>query len=589
MIFAELGCEEAIDCYLAHSVIAGKQRIRKGQQLTSELIRQLQENGVSRVTVAKLEAGDIHEDEAATQLAAALAGSGLYLGEARTGRVNVFAAGTGLLAVERQLVLASNSVSSAITIATLPENSWVPQGKMVATAKIIPFGVAAKALQAAITAGTSGDGQLSALQLHAPQPQRAHLIQTTLPGTSTKLLEKTVQITRDRLHARAASLISSSDCAHESQSLATVLNALIKSPDCQTGDWILLAGASAISDSNDIIPSAVRQLGGVIDRFGIPVDPGNLLMTGQLNTHAVIGLPGCARSPKLNGFDRFLDRLSCGLALEESWINSLAVGGLLNEIPERPQPRSALPKLKNAENSQTSDKTGKMTAVVLAAGQSSRFGTDNKLLAVWNGKPVLRQTLDALTASDIDEILLVTGYEREQVIDTLPQLQADANGEAHTATYSNDAGRERPLTVIHNSHFTEGLASSLRSAISFLSIRDKPAEIEHSQAVMVCLGDMPAITTSTYDQLIAAWRAACAADKASADCAFIPSYRERIGNPVILTASLFDNLLSLRGDSGARKLLASSPGIVKQIAVNDAAVLLDIDTPAELDSLEPKL
>ncbi len=594
MIFAELACEEALDCFLAHSVLAGKQRIRKGQQLTPQLVRQLSENGIKQVTVAKLEAGDIHEDEAATQLATALAGTGLYLGEARTGRVNVFAATTGLLDIDCQRVLASNSISSAITIATLPENSWVPQGKMVATAKIIPFAVAGSALQAAITAGTASDGTGSALQLHAPQPHRAHLLQTTLPGTTNKLLQKTIQVTRNRLHARSASLISTSDCAHESHTLAAALDTLLKSTECQAGDWILIAGASAISDSNDIIPSAIRQLGGVVDRFGIAVDPGNLLMTGQLHTHTVIGLPGCARSPKLNGLDLFLDRMSCGLALDDSWINSLAVGGLLNEIPERPQPRTTLPtKQSTTESEQVNKKTGKITAVVLAAGQSTRFGANNKMLAIWNGKPVFRHTLDAITGSDVDEILLVTGHQRQLLLDALPTtLQTDANHAVSTTLYSNESGQEQQLTVLHNAHFAEGLASSLRTAISFLTTRDKPPEVAQTQAVLVCLGDMPAISSNTYDQLIAAWRTSNEEQneqedgEASRACAFIPKYHQRTGNPVLLTSSLFDNLLSLTGDSGARKLLASSPGIVQHIDVDDAAVLLDIDTPAELESLE---
>ena len=86
-------------------------------------------------------------------------------------------------------------------------------------------------------------------------------------------------------------------------------------------------------------PEAVRAAGGKIRRFGMPVDPGNLLFVGRLKKRPVIGLPGCARSPALNGADWVLSRVVCGIDVGNKDIAGMGVGGLLKEIPTRPMPR----------------------------------------------------------------------------------------------------------------------------------------------------------------------------------------------------------------------------------------------------------
>ena len=102
----------------------------------------------------------------------------------------------------------------------------------------------------------------------------------------------------------------------------------------------MVFGASAIADRRDVIPAAIEAAGGAVEHFGMPVDPGNLLLVGRVGEKPVIGAPGCARSPKENGFDWVLQRLLAGLAVTRSDITRLGVGGLLMEIVSRGQPRS---------------------------------------------------------------------------------------------------------------------------------------------------------------------------------------------------------------------------------------------------------
>src|SRR5262249_57563189 len=107
------------------------------------------------------------------------------------------------------------------------------------------------------------------------------------------------------------------------------------------GKLVLIFGASAIPDRRDVIPAAIEAAGGNVEHFGMPVDPGNLMLIGSAAGRAVLGAPGCARSPKENGFDWILARLLCGLPVRRSDITGMGVGGLLMEIVTRPQPRES--------------------------------------------------------------------------------------------------------------------------------------------------------------------------------------------------------------------------------------------------------
>jgi molybdenum cofactor cytidylyltransferase len=119
------------------------------------------------------------------------------------------------------------------------------------------------------------------------------------------------------------------------------VDALSEALRAASSDLTLILTGSATSDENDVAPTALRAAGGQVARFGMPVDPGNLLFTGTLDSKPVIGLPGCARAPALNGADWVMARVICGIAVGSEEISAMGVGGLLKEIPSRPQPRRA--------------------------------------------------------------------------------------------------------------------------------------------------------------------------------------------------------------------------------------------------------
>ena len=155
MIFDEFTLEEAEGVILAHSIRLNSGTLKKGTRLTRRELQALAADGVERVFAARLEGSDQDEDTAAFRVACALAGSNLRLSDARTRRCNIFAREHGLFVVDSDAVNRLNTVKEDITVATLPPFAPVKIGDIVATVKIIPFGVAVETVNAALSAAGS--------------------------------------------------------------------------------------------------------------------------------------------------------------------------------------------------------------------------------------------------------------------------------------------------------------------------------------------------------------------------------------------------------------------------------------------------
>lgn len=332
MRFGPVLLAEAEGAILAHSVALPEGRLRKGCRLGPRDIARLQASGRTEVIAARLDSQDLHEDDAALAIAQALApdpeASGLELRPVRTGRVNLHARAAGVVEVLADRVNALNAVDPMITLATVPRWQRVGAGEMVATVKIIAYGVPAAAVAAASRAGSL------ALCLHPTRLRRIALVET---HTEPEAKPLGVEAITHRLAALGASLASHHHSPHREGDLADRLAGVTDA------DLILILTASATSDPQDVAPAAVRRAGGTVDRFGMPVDPGNLLFLGELNRTPVIGLPGCVRSPALNGADWVMERLICGVPVTAADIAGMGVGGLLKEIPQRGRLREAKP------------------------------------------------------------------------------------------------------------------------------------------------------------------------------------------------------------------------------------------------------
>ncbi|HKL64882.1 MAG TPA: molybdopterin-binding protein [Roseovarius sp.] len=325
MKFGPVPLDEATGAILAHSERVSTGRLRKGAVLGADEIAALAAAGYTLVTVARLEAGDLHENAAAEALAHALhdGAAGIAPGQPFTGRVNLTAERPGVVCLDAAAIDAANAIHPMVTVATVPDHHQIRAGGMIATVKIIAYGVPGAAVKAAAEAARG------AVRLATARYATASLIVTEVPGGPG---DKGTDAIAARVTGLGMEMAGIATCPHDEDPLAA---AIVAAP----GEIVLILTASATSDAQDTAPEALRRAGGRLIRFGLPVDPGNLLFLGEIGARPVIGLPGSARSPVLHGADWVLARVACGLPCGPREIATMGVGGLLKEIPTRPQPR----------------------------------------------------------------------------------------------------------------------------------------------------------------------------------------------------------------------------------------------------------
>jgi molybdenum cofactor cytidylyltransferase len=521
---------DAIGGVTVHTLRQGSLVLKKGTTIGPAEVAALSRAGVKEVVVVRLEEGDVSEDVAAAGIAKAVAGEGIYVERAFTGRANLFAARAGLLVVDRAGVDRINGVDEAITFATLAAFKPVVEGEMVATVKLIPFGVDARLRDAAVEAAKG-----SALRIAPYIIKRVGVISTLLPGLAPKVIEKTLKVTVDRIAPAGAAIIAERRVPHDETALKATMKELLG----LGAELVIVFGASAIADRRDVIPAALSGIGGAIEHFGMPVDPGNLLLIGNSNGVPVLGAPGCARSPVENGFDWVLMRLLAGLKVTRAELTGMGVGGLLMEIVTRPQPRESL----------ETDDNRHVSAVVLAAGRSTRMGGPNKLLAELDGRKLVRIVTEQALASKAKDVIVVTGYQAELVEKALAGLK---------------------VTFVRNPDFAKGLASSVKAGVS--------AVPKQADGAVVCLGDMPLISANLINRLIDAF----APDRGNLIA--VPVSDGRRGNPVLWSRRFFNELMVLDGDVGARHLIAKHNEVVAEVQVEGDGAFLDIDTPQALEA-----
>ena len=459
MKFGAVAVSEAEGSVAVHSIRQGGLVLKKGTLIGKGEIAALRAAGIAEIVVARIEPGDVSEDAAAAEIAAAVAGEGVHVERAFTGRANLFAETAGVLVVDKDAIHRLNQVDESITFATLAAYKPVVAGEMIATVKIIPFAVAEKARDAALAVA---EAARPLVRIAPYRIRKIGVVSTVLPGLAGKVIDKTLKVTQERLAPAGATIVAERRVPHEQRALARAMEEVLG----EGAELVIVFGASAIADRRDVIPAAVEAIGGRIEHFGMPVDPGNLLLIAEARGHPVVGAPGCARSPKENGFDWVLMRLLAGLEVPRAAITGMGVGGLLMEIVTRPQPRAEPPAVAGR----------RIAAVVLAAGRSTRMGGPNKLLAEIRGRPLVRIIVEEALASHAKPVIVVVGHQRGEVEKALAGL---------------------PVQFVHNPDFAQGLGTSLKAGIAAV-----PAEAD---GAIVCLADMPQVDASLLNRLIAAF------------------------------------------------------------------------------------
>ena len=535
MKFGPVPPRDALGATAVHTIRQDALVLKKGTLIRPAEVAALEAAGIKDVVVARLEPGDVSEDKAAAEIANAVAGQGVHVDRAFTGRANLFAQAPGILVVDKEAIDRLNRVDEAITFATLSAFKPVVEGEMIATVKIIPFATSEASLKGALAAAGKPFIRVAPYTI-----KRVGVVSTLLPGLATKVVEKTLRVMQDRLTPAGASIVAERRAPHEQGAVAKAVDEVLN----EGAELVVVFGASAIADRRDVIPAAVEAIGGRIEHFGMPVDPGNLMLIGQARGQPILGAPGCARSPKENGFDWILMRLLAGLAVSREDVTGFGVGGLLMEIVTRPQPRAE----------PEPEKGQRIAAILLAAGRSTRMGGPNKLLAEIGGRPLVRITAEQALASRARPVIVVTGHQRDKVEAALKGLD---------------------VRTVHNPNFAEGLSTSVKTGLA--------AVPETADGAIVCLADMPQVTAPLIDKLVGAF------DPERGALVVIPTIDGKRGNPVVWARRFFPELMGLDGDVGARHLIGRYPEAVAEVALTDTAALVDVDTPEAFDRVKAEL
>ncbi len=542
MEFGEFPLSEIDGAILAHSHRLNSVTLKKGKRLDVTDIEILREAGYRKIVCAKLHPSDVLEDLAADRLIQGLVSRDLRTSKAFTGRCNLFAEKTGLICYETEQINKFNSVDETITLGIVPAYQRVTARQMIATLKIIPFAIPENVLRLALSVAEKAH---PLIQLKRFKPSRIGLLQSEFAGTKQSVLDSTRNITQNRLSELGSDLVQEYRCQHDSISMTQGIKTLLK----KNIDILLISGASAVVDRRDIIPDSIERVGGTIIHFGMPVDPGNLLLIGRIKNVHVIGMPGCARSPKLNGFDFVLQRLLAGLEINPLEIMRMGPGGLLKDVKNRPLPRA---KTNHVKSDQIYQKP-KIGAILLAAGQSRRMGKSNKLLVEIDGLSMVKTCAINILKSSIEKLVSVIGYQDDRVREELSNLN---------------------IQICYNAEYDLGLSSSLQIGISALK--------NDIKAILVCLGDMPYVTAAHLDSLIEAY------NPSEGRLICVPTWKGKRGNPVLWDRQFFPEIMEITGDVGARHLIGAYSELVVEVEMNDNGVLTDIDTPHALSSLKTK-
>ena len=535
MKIENLDPRESKGSILAQSYNLSERKLSKGTRVSKAIVELLNKENIKSILCAVPDENDMDEDAAAEAISNAIDRNRIYAEEASTGRVNFRTPALGVVRYNRELIKKINLVDESIAFSIVEHNQLLAKNDLIATLKIIPF-FASKIYVERVVALLS---KYEIFKIHRLEEKKVDFIQTYYNWQKRSIFKATSNVTRSRLDALGCLLEKETLIPHDHESLCSEIKSSLDSG----AQVLLISGASAITDRSDYIPRAILSVGGEIIQYGLAVDPGNLLLIGQIGSTTVIGMPGCARSPKLNGFDWVLQLLMANIPITKEELADMGAGGLLMEIASRPLPRALSKSVYKREK--------KIMGVILAAGNSTRMGKDNKLLRNVGDASLVRNTAVEMLNSDVDSCSIVLGYQSDKVAEVIKDLN---------------------ISLILNPLWQEGQASSLKAALNTLD--------DTYSDLLIMLGDLPGVKSRHINTIIE--EHLLTNNRRSKIT--IPSFNGKKGNPVIWGRSFFPDLSNLEGDVGGRALFNHHPAAINLLDMDDPAVVTDTDTPEDFEN-----
>ena len=534
MKIEHLDPKESKGSILAQSYNLSERKLSKGTRVSKAIVELLNRENIKTILCAVPHENDLDEDAAAEAISNAIDRNRLYAEEASTGRVNFRTPALGVVRYNRDLIKKINLVNESIAFSIVEHNQLLAKNDLIATLKIIPFFVSKIYVEQVVALLSKHE----IFKIHRLEEKKVGFIQTYYDWQKRSIFKATSNVTRSRLDALGCLLEKETLIPHDHESLCSEIKSSLDSG----AQVLLISGASAITDRSDYIPKAILSVGGEIIQYGLAVDPGNLLLIGQIGSTTVIGMPGCARSPKLNGFDWVLQLLMANIPITKEELADMGAGGLLMEIASRPLPRALSKSVNKREK--------RIMGVILAAGNSTRMGKDNKLLRNVGEASLIRNTAIEMLKSDLDSCSIVLGYQSDKVAEVIKDLN---------------------INLILNPLWQKGQASSLKAALNTLD--------DTYSDLLIMLGDMPGVKTRHINKVI---EEHLLTNNRKSKIT-IPSFNGRKGNPVIWGRSFFPDLSNIEGDLGGRALFSQHPAAINLLDVDDSAFVTDADTPEDFE------
>lgn len=316
--------EEAVGTALAHDIteiVPGKHKgpaFRRGHIVQAEDVARLLDLGKAHLYVMELEPGELHEEEAARRLAQAAAGDRIRLTDPVEGRVNFVTDLAGVLKIDESRLYRFNELGELI-LATLPTNSYVKSGTVVAGTRTIPVVVREELVERA-EAICAGAPIVSVLPLAA---RRVHLVVTGSEVFYGRIQDGFEPIVRRKVSAVGSDLQATKFAPDDPDRIA----AHIEDSHRAGAELILVSGGMSV-DPDDLTPEGIRRSGARIECHGFPVLPGSMFLLAYLEEIPILGLSGCVLHDPFSAFDLLLPRLLTGERIGRAEIVALGHGGL---------------------------------------------------------------------------------------------------------------------------------------------------------------------------------------------------------------------------------------------------------------------
>ena len=298
----------------------GRKLLAKGHVISDEDVRLLETEGMAQVWVTELEEGEVGEDEAVSLVGNAMGCGAVEVRLAAGGRANLVAMEPSCVLVDDDLLKQINCTSSLV-ISTSLNFSFAPTGQRIATVKSAPFAVGKDQLEAVINIIKERGPILQARPLRAPSVGVLY----TDPISGERARQLFENIMRQRLERFGVSANFVLSCTEDENSVARCMQHLLRSKPCV----ILVASTTAPAGPEDVIGQAMLKVGGQVERFLAPVEPGNLLLMAYKDEVPIISAPGCFRSAKPNVVDLVMPPLLARYHVTGWEVACLGHGGLL--------------------------------------------------------------------------------------------------------------------------------------------------------------------------------------------------------------------------------------------------------------------